>query len=96
MFSLRSPEIISQNAPPMFNCVQEGGNAGLKYLAYQMKTGEEFRGSRTYPSIEECIRFDHDCMGHYRDGTMKVNYNDLQALRKIVEYAIEWCNRVND
>lgn len=71
-----------------------GGNAGLKYFWYQMKTGTPFHGPKTYRSVAQCVKLNKECKVHYRDAILQVAHEDLDAMVAVLNEAIQWCNQL--
>lgn len=72
-----------------------GGNAGLKYYGYEMKTGKPFERISRYRSVTQCIKYDKECKLHYRDGELQVNDEDMKEIEGILNRAIEWCENTS-
>ncbi|PXF40838.1 Protein O-linked-mannose beta-1,4-N-acetylglucosaminyltransferase 2 [Gracilariopsis chorda] len=72
-----------------------GGNAGLKYYGYEMKTGTPFERISRYRSVTQCIKYDKNCKLHYRDGQLQVTDEDMKEIERILERAIVWCEKTS-
>jgi hypothetical protein len=73
---------------------EQGGAAGLKYFSYMVSTGMPFQTSKPFRNAEQCIKFDHGCKVHYRDAALEINSDDMAAIERILENALDWCDGV--
>ncbi|KAI0562709.1 Glycosyltransferase 61 [Gracilaria domingensis] len=71
-----------------------GGNSGLKYFGYEMKTGPRYPGLSKFRSVAQCIKYDNACKLHYRDAYVISTDEDTKAVESILRSAIEWCEKI--
>ncbi|CAN8064551.1 unnamed protein product [Agarophyton chilense] len=71
-----------------------GGNSGLKYFGYEMKTGPAYHGLSKFRSVPQCIRYDNGCKLHYRDAHVIATDEDTKAVEAILRSAMEWCEKI--
>lgn len=68
----------------------EGGGAGLQYFSHAMLTGELFPGGHQYHSADECIKLNSACKVHYRDAELRVTDDDVGAIVRVFDRALDW------
>ncbi|KAA8495380.1 hypothetical protein FVE85_1535 [Porphyridium purpureum] len=67
-----------------------GGNAGIKYFKYELRTGAEFPQLAEHASREMCVHHNKACKIFYRDQDLMFTREDYQHLETTVQQALTY------
>lgn len=84
--------VLIEIFPYRFNhgMYRNGGNSGLKYFNYTIKSGLDYPRLLNFSSFRECVHYDTRCKVFYRDRILELTEEDLNEIRKLLNCSFNW------